>query len=159
MITAKKFCVTLVFKFTNLYLGTQYSIKMHSTNSTVTWSVQLNHTWFWTTSASFDDSLKFKPTITSGHITNMLQLQNAQHKQLNCIRKLKSCKNISLMITRIISECENWGWWTWALLSPDGVVPSRMVGVSASVNLLLHHKVQKFSSGTGPPRWSRKKGR
>ena len=40
------------------------------------------------------------------------------------------------------------GWW-WALVSPDGVAPSRMVGVSASVNLPLHHKVQKFSSGTG----------
>jgi len=23
----------------------------------------------------------------------------------------------------------------------------------------LHHEVQKFSSGTGSPRWSRKKGR
>jgi len=33
-----------------------------------------------------------------------------------------------------------------------------MVGVSASVNLPLHHKVQKFSSGTGLPGWSRKKG-
>ena len=44
----------------------------------------------------------------------------------------------------------------WALVSPDGVAPSRMVGVSASVNLPLHHKVQKFSSGT---RWSQKKGR
>jgi len=31
--------------------------------------------------------------------------------------------------------------------------------VSASVNLPLHHKVQKFSSGTGSPRWFRKKGR
>jgi len=31
--------------------------------------------------------------------------------------------------------------------------------LSASVNLLLHHKVQKFSSGTGSPGWSRKKGR
>jgi len=31
--------------------------------------------------------------------------------------------------------------------------------VSASVNLPLHHKVQKFSSGTGLPGWSRKKGR
>jgi len=30
--------------------------------------------------------------------------------------------------------------------------------VSASVNLPLHHKVQKFSSGTGSPRWSGKKG-
>jgi len=37
-------------------------------------------------------------------------------------------------------------------------VPSRMVGVSASVNLPLHHKVPKFSSGTGSPGWSRKKG-
>ena len=31
--------------------------------------------------------------------------------------------------------------------------------MSASVNLLLHHKVHKFSSGTGSPGWSRKKGR
>ena len=38
-----------------------------------------------------------------------------------------------------------------------GVVPSRMVSVSASVNLPLHHKVQKFSSGTGSPGWSRKR--
>jgi len=46
-----------------------------------------------------------------------------------------------------------------ALVSLDGVAPSRMVGVSAPVNLPLHHKVQKFSSGTGSPGWSRKKGR
>jgi len=39
------------------------------------------------------------------------------------------------------------------------VAPSRMVGVSASVNLPLHHKVQKFSSGTSSPEWSRKNGR
>jgi len=30
-----------------------------------------------------------------------------------------------------------------------------MVSVFASVNLPLHHKVQKFSSGTGSPGWSR----
>ena len=35
--------------------------------------------------------------------------------------------------------------------------PARWL-VSASVNLPLHHKVQKFSSGTGSPWWSRKKG-
>ena len=37
-----------------------------------------------------------------------------------------------------------------------------MVRVPASVDLPLnplHHKVQKFSSGTGSPGWSRKKGR
>ena len=50
------------------------------------------------------------------------------------------------------------GWWRWALVSPDGVAPSQMVSVSASVNLPLHHKVQKFSSGTGSPGWSQKKG-
>jgi len=40
----------------------------------------------------------------------------------------------------------------------DGTAPSQMVGVSASVNLPLHHKAQKFSSSTGSPGWSRKKG-
>jgi len=57
------------------------------------------------------------------------------------------------------NTCKKWGgWWRWALVIPDGVAPSRMVGVSASVNLPLHHKVQKFSYGTGSPGWSRKKG-
>jgi len=51
------------------------------------------------------------------------------------------------------------GWWRWALVSPDGVAPSRMISVSASVNLPLHHKVQKFSSCTCSPGWSWKKGR
>jgi len=51
------------------------------------------------------------------------------------------------------------GWWRWALLSPDRVAPGQMVGVSASVNLPLHHKDQRFSSGTGSPGWSQKKGR
>ena len=50
------------------------------------------------------------------------------------------------------------GWWRWALVSPDGVAPSRMVCVSASVNLPLDHEVQKFSSGNGSPGWSREKG-
>ena len=30
-------------------------------------------------------------------------------------------------------------WWRWALVSPDGVAPSWMVSVSASVNLPLNH--------------------
>ena len=50
------------------------------------------------------------------------------------------------------------GWWRWALVSPDGVAPSQMVIVSASVSLPLRHKVQKFSSGTGSSGWSQKKG-
>jgi len=51
------------------------------------------------------------------------------------------------------------GWQRLALVSPDEVAPSRTVGVSASVNLPLHHKVQEFSSGTGSPGWSQKNGR
>jgi len=50
------------------------------------------------------------------------------------------------------------GWWRWALVSSDGLAPTRMISMSASVNLPLHHKVQKFSSGTGSPGWSLKKG-
>jgi len=51
------------------------------------------------------------------------------------------------------------GWWRWALVtSLDGMAPIRMVGVSASVNLFLHHKVQKLSSGTSAPWWSWKNG-
>jgi len=51
------------------------------------------------------------------------------------------------------------GCWRWALVSLDGVAPTWIFGVSAFVYLPLHHKVQKFSSGTGSPGWSRKKGR
>jgi len=36
----------------------------------------------------------------------------------------------------------------WLVVSLNGVAPSQMVGVSASVNLPLQHKVQEFSSGT-----------
>ena len=45
------------------------------------------------------------------------------------------------------------GWWKWALVGPDGVAPCRMVDVSASVSLPLHHKVQMFYPGTGCPGW------
>ena len=68
---------------------------------------------------------------------------------------------LTLLVGRQVGHpaCIKRGWWTWAVPSPDGVAPSWMVSVSASVNLHLHHKVQKFSSGTGSPGWSRKKGR
>jgi len=38
------------------------------------------------------------------------------------------------------------------MVSLDGVVPSWMVGMSASVSLPLHHKVQNFSHPGGPRR-------
>jgi len=55
--------------------------------------------------------------------------------------------------------CKNGDGGRWALVSPDRVAPSQMIGVSASVNPPLHHKVEKSSSGTGSAGWSRKKGR
>jgi len=44
-----------------------------------------------------------------------------------------------------------------ALVSPDGVASSWMVSVSASVNLPLHLKVQKFFCGTSSPGGPRKR--
>jgi len=35
------------------------------------------------------------------------------------------------------------GRWRWALISPDGVAPSQMVGVSASCYVPLHYKSPK----------------
>jgi len=84
-------------------------------------------------------------------------MQKNHHKQT----RKKSTRLADLLVGRQEGHpaCKkNGGWWRWALVSPDGVVPSRMVSVFASVNLPLHHKVQKFSSGTGSPGWSRKKG-
>jgi len=50
--------------------------------------------------------------------------------------------------------CKKWG------DGGDGhcLVRTEMVSMYASVNLLLHRKVQKYSSGTGSPGWSWKKG-
>jgi len=42
------------------------------------------------------------------------------------------------------------GWWRWALVSPDGVAPIRIVSVSASVNLPLHHNIKFRSSLLAP---------
>jgi len=67
-------------------------------------------------------------------------------------------KWISFWLYLCLGLYKNGGWWRWALVSPDGVAPSQMVRVSASVNLPLHHKVRKFSSGTGSPRQYRKLG-
>jgi len=69
-----------------------------------------------------------------------------------------SDKSLFMFLLILRSTCTG-GMVRWAVVSPDGVALSRIVCVSASVNLPLHHKVQKFSSGTGSPRWSRKKGR
>jgi len=78
------------------------------------------------------------------------------------VRVLLSYTNFVLLFPTSLSNISpkylGW-WWRWALLSPDGVAPSQMGGVSASVNLPLHHEEQRFSSGISSPGWSRKKGR
>jgi len=55
--------------------------------------------------------------------------------------------------------CKKMGvWWRVALVSPDGLAPSWMV----CMPLLIFPctiKIQKFSSGTGSPGWSQRKGR
>ena len=76
-------------------------------------------------------------------------------------RQYRSTVGIKLILPSVLWHCwlggrkgirpvKKWrGRWRWALVSPDAVAPSRMVCVSASVNLPLHHTVRKFSSGTG----------
>jgi len=46
-----------------------------------------------------------------------------------------------------------WQWLVWMEWHPAGW----LVCLPRAFNLPLHHKVQKFSSGTGSPGWSRKK--
>ena len=83
----------------------------------------------------------------------------------HCISLSENCVYTALVAFTALTLLVGWQeghpackkWWRWALGSLDGVAPSRMVGVSSSVNLPLHHKVEKFSSGTGSPGWSRKK--
>jgi len=114
--------------------------------------------------------------VISNHDIILAQLRAASFdykwiayaKPSRCLFQYCCFKNICLVVLvialillfRLILSVVTYsgGWWRWALVCPDGVAPSRMVSVSASVNLPLHYKVQNFSSGTGSPGWSRKKG-
>ena len=71
--------------------------------------------------------------------------------------KINQMANLTLTGFSTYHSNTDGGWWRWAMVSPYGVATSRMVCVPASVNLPLHLKVQKFSSGTGLPGWSRKR--
>jgi len=87
----------------------------------------------------------------------LLHLYQHLHPHLTCHLSSKTyplprrfaLARISTLVRPVLGA-----WWRWAL---DGVAPSRMVCVSASVNLPLHHKVQKFSSDTGSPGGPRKR--
>ena len=92
------------------------------------------------------------------------QYTNNRHK-LNCYFSLRpqlqrcsfQSETLSLQLFICVPGLTIFSRWRWALVGPDGVAPSRMVSMSASVNLSLHHKVQKLSFGTGSPGWSRKR--
>ena len=75
-------------------------------------------------------------------------LEKSLNYRLQCLRiAVANNSSLTLLVGRQEGHlaCKNiGGWWRWALVSPDGVAPSRMVSVSASVNLPLHHKVQKL---------------
>ena len=97
--------------------------------------------------ASVSTSLKRRQNKQTRHHNGRctVYLQRAGHLLTNVLSDTQTQFTLSPLLRR-----------RWALVSPDGVVPSQMVSVSASVNLSLHNKVQKFSSGTGSPGWSRK---
>jgi len=109
-----------------------------------TWSTQ-GFLWTWKT-----HGILRKFCATSGKTDFALWVQPASSNPylVKCISAL------TLLAGRQEGHpaCKKWeGWWRWALVRPDGVAPSRMVGVSASVNPPLHHKVQKFCSA---PAWN-----
>jgi len=74
-----------------------------------------------------------------------------------CCCLVKECVAFSALTLLVGQQeghptCKKWGMvevGTLALVNRDGVAPSLMVGVSASVDLPLHHEVQKLCSGTG----------
>jgi len=76
-------------------------------------------------------------------------MQKNHHKQT----RKKSTRLADLLVGRQEGHpaCKkNGGWWRWALVSPDGVAPSRMVSVSASVNLPLHPSILAPAHPGGP---------
>jgi len=77
-------------------------------------------------------------------LNRCLSCNNEQQSSvLNSARLKQSFSALTLLVGRLEENpaCKKWErWWRWALVSPDGVAPSRMVCVSASVNLPLHHK-------------------
>jgi len=103
-------------------------------------------------------TLYFCPVVSS--VYPLFFLAYCQPSQIGCLPYFYTwcvhSANLECRSEMCCTYLTEWWWWRWALLSPDSVAPRRMVDVSASVNLPLHHKLQKFCSGTGSPGWSRK---
>ena len=86
---------------------------------------------------------------------------------MNKIQWLKSTWTVQTAVTSYTLDRDYWIVFTELLGANDGGghwlvrMEWRPAGWSVClplVNLPLHHKVQKFSSGTGSPGWSKKKG-
>ena len=102
--------------------------------------------------------------IPTGNVRKRSENLMWSGKWLPCMCSFNMCVCTFSALTLLVGRqegrpaCKNMeGWWRWALVSPDGVVPSRIICVFASVNLPLHRKVRKFSSGTGLAGRSRKR--
>jgi len=82
-------------------------------------------------------------TLFYGDVAGNTVEENSSAFSLIRIASCLQCFDaVGLGVRKGIRPAKNMGgWWRWALLSLDGVAPSRMVSVSASVNLPLHHKV------------------
>ena len=108
---------------------------------------------------SYRELERMKDSLEDKKATCQLNLTDAQKEAEKTRTEVRIFTSKCTCIHLITVYCKKMGGsWRWALVSLDGVAPSRMVSVSASVNLPLHHEVQKFSYGTGSPGWSRKKG-
>jgi len=81
-----------------------------------------------------------RATITLGigpHSSNYLYVVLTGHTFYSSV-----CLQCFDIVGRVSGLLKKWGGcWRWELVSLDGVAPSRMVSVSASVNLPSHHKV------------------
>jgi len=81
----------------------------------------------------------------------MLGRRNVQEQRIqlfNCC--YITWHNMCSLLITVVSFCI---WYT-----QNREFSLRIMGDAGGVNLPLHHKVQKFSSGTGSPGWSREKG-
>ena len=84
-------------------------------------------------------------SLLDQHCTMTLNLpsQHITYNQYHRRRMLTitAVKIFSVLTSMISPTWRDGGGGQWALVSADGVAPSRMVSESASVNLPLHHKV------------------
>jgi len=83
----------------------------------------------------------YRPYIELSDVTVICNLYVVGQHTIVCEDLSRYSDTIESVGLRKCLYCLSGGWRRWAMVSPDRVAPSRMVGVSASVNLPLQHKV------------------